>query len=107
MGVCQIIGYIDMKTDVIVILGIMFFLLGMSYLFVRTAIKDWNRKVYVYPETGSEYMPLYRCRMKNPVSGEWFDAIIYKGVNDMKYYVMERREFLGKFIKLSDWKDGR
>ena len=44
--------------------------------------------------------------MKNPTTGEWFDAIIYKGVEDEKFYVRERKDFLDKFVKFIDWKDG-
>ena len=36
---------------------------------------------------------LYRCKLKCPSTGEWFDAITYKGVED-------------KFVKLNDWKNG-
>ena len=51
-------------------------------------------------------MPLYRCRMKCPTSGEWFDAVIYRGLDDGgKYYVRERKDFLDKFVKLIDWKN--
>lgn len=37
---------------------------------IRLKIKEIRSRTYVYPKTGHEYMPLYRCRMKNPVSGE-------------------------------------
>lgn len=33
------------------------------------------------------------CKLKCPSTGEWFDAITYKGVED-------------KFVKLNDWKNG-
>ena len=84
---------------------ILFFIIGL-YLLMKVALKEWKKKVYVYPKTEHLYMPLYRCRMKNPTSGEWFDAIIYKGIEDEKYYVRERKDFLDKFVKLKDWKNG-
>lgn len=36
-------------------------------------------------------MPLYRCRMKNPVSGE--------------LCVREYKDFFDKFVKLLDWEN--
>lgn len=84
---------------------ILFFIIGL-YLLMKVALKEWKKKVYVYPKTEHLYMPLYRCRMKNPTSGEWFDAIIYKGVEDEKFYVRERKDFLDKFVKLKDWENG-
>lgn len=40
------------------------------------------------------------------IIGAWFDAVIYKGVEDEKYYVRERKDFFNKFVKLNDWKNG-
>lgn len=84
---------------------ILFFIIGL-YLLSKVALKERKKKVYVYPKTEHLYMPLYRCRMKNPTSGEWFDAIIYKGIEDEKFYVRERKDFLDKFVKLNDWENG-
>lgn len=97
-----------METERIVflIIVILLFLIGVAYLAIKVSLKEWKKKVYVYPKTGHLYMPLYRCRMKCPTSGEWFDAIIYKGVEDEKFYVRERKDFLDKFVKLKDWKNG-
>lgn len=77
-----------------------------SWYVVRLRLKEIREQLYVYPKNGHQYMPLFRCRMKNPTSGEWFDAIIYKGVEDEKFYVRERKDFLNKFVKLKDWKNG-
>ena len=79
--------------------------IGVWYV-IRLRIKEIRSKTYVYPKTGHEYMPLYRCRMKNPVSGEWFNALIYKGMNDGELYVREYKDFFDKFVKLLDWENG-
>ena len=52
-------------------------------------------------------IPIYRCKLKCPSTGEWFDAIIYKGVEDERYYVRERKDFFDKFVKLKDCKNGK
>lgn len=79
--------------------------LGAWYV-VRLRLKEIKSRLYVYPKNGHQYMPLFRCRLKCPASGEWFDAIIYKGIEDEKFYVRERKDFLDKFVKLKDWKNG-
>ena len=58
-----------------------------------------------YPKTGHKYMPLYRCRMKSPVSGEWLDALIYQGMGNGKLCVREHKDFFDKFVKLLDWEN--
>lgn len=77
-----------------------------AYHTIRIMMKERNERTYVYPKTGHKYMPLYRCKLKCPVNGEWFDAIIYKGVEDEKYYVRERKDFFDKFVKLKDYENG-
>ena len=78
-----------------------------SWYVVRLRLKEIKSRLYVYPKNGHHYEPLFRCRMKCPESGEWFDAIIYKGVEDEKYYVRERKDFLDKFVKLIDWETNK
>lgn len=95
-----------MEVKTIAIIGVLLFLIVGIFIMSKTIVKEWKKRVYVYPKTEHLYMPLYRCRMKNPTSGEWFDAIIYKGVEDEKYYVRERKDFLDKFVKLNDWENG-
>lgn len=80
-------------------------LLGSWYV-VRLRLKEIRNKLYVYPKNGHYYEPLFRCRMKNPTSGEWFDAIIYQNYDTKHLYVRERKDFLDKFVKLKDWEDG-
>ena len=41
--------------------------IGAWYV-IRLRIKEIRSRTYVYPKTGHKYMPLYRCRMKNPVT---------------------------------------
>lgn len=65
-----------------------------------------NSRLYIYPKTEHRYLPIYRCKLKCPSTGEWFDAVIYKGIEDEKYYVRERKDFFNKFVKLKDWENG-
>lgn len=77
-----------------------------AYYTIKIMIKERNERTYVYPKTGHKYMPLYRCRMKNPVSGEWFNALIYQGMENGELYVREYKDFFDKFVKLLDWENG-
>lgn len=96
-----------METWRIIIPIVIFILCALgSWYVVRLRLKEVREQLYVYPKNGHQYMPLFRCRMKCPISGEWFDAIIYKGIEDEKFYVRERKDFLDKFVKLNDWKNG-
>uniref|UniRef100_UPI00402527AE hypothetical protein n=1 Tax=Lachnospira eligens TaxID=39485 RepID=UPI00402527AE len=72
---------------------------------IRLRIKEIRSRTYVYPKTGYKYMPLYRCWMKNPVSGEWFNALIYQGMESGELYVREYEDFFDKFVKLLDWEN--
>ena len=73
---------------------------------VRLMRKEQRDRMYVYPKNGHQYIPLYRCRMKNPVSGEWFNALIYQGMENGELYVREYKDFFDKFVKLLDWENG-
>lgn len=95
-----------METWRIVIPVVIFILCAISvWYIIRLRIKETISKTYVYPKTGHKYMPLYRCRMKNPVSGEWYNALIYQGMENGELYVREYKDFFDKFVKLLDWKN--
>lgn len=95
-----------MTTQIIVFVCALLIIVGAWVLLVYLRNKEVKEKTYIYPKTGQKYMSLFRCRMKVPSTGEWFDAIIYKGVEDEKFYVRERKDFLDKFVKLNDWENG-
>ena len=101
------VGFINMETWRIVIPVVIFILyvIGVWYV-MRLRVKKIRNRTYVYPKTGHKYMPLYRCRMKNPVSGEWFNALIYQGMENGELYVREYKDFFDKFVKLLDWENG-
>ena len=73
---------------------------------IKLKLKKIRGKLYVYPKNGHQYMPLFRCRLKCPASGEWFDALIYQDYESGYLYVRERKDFLDKFVKLKDCNNG-
>ena len=77
-----------------------------AYYTIRIMMKERNERTYVYPKTGHKYMPLYRCKLKCPASGEWFDALIYEDCETEKLYVRDRKDFFDKFVKLTEYNNG-
>lgn len=73
---------------------------------VRLMRKEQRDRMYVYPKNGHRYSPLYRCRMKCPASDEWLDALIYQDCNTKHLYVMDRKDFFDKFVKLTEYNNG-
>ena len=94
-----------METKIILVCLVIFLIIGAWFTF-KLLNKELDSRLYIYPKTENTYLPIYRCKLKCPSTGEWFDAIIYKGVEDKKYYVRERKDFFDKFVKLNDWKNG-
>ena len=88
----------------ILVVGFILYVIGIWYT-MRLRVEEIRSRTYVYPKTGHKYMPLYRCRMKNPVSGEWFNALIYRGMSNGELYVIEYKDFFDKFVKLLDWEN--
>ena len=81
------------------------YLIGIWYV-MRLRRKEIRSIMYVYPKNGHQYLPLYGCRMKCPASGEWIDALVYQDCNTKHLYVMDRKDFLGKFVKLTEYNNG-
>ena len=65
-----------------------------------------NDDLYIYPKTGHKYLCLTKCKLKCPSTGNWYNAVIYEEIEDGNYYVREEKDFLAKFVKLKNWKDG-
>lgn len=87
---------------IILIAALVLCTLGAWYA-VKLKVKKTEDSLYVYPKNGHQYMPLFRCRMKCPASGEWFDALIYQDYNTKHLYVRERKDFFDKFVKLTEY----
>lgn len=72
---------------------------------VKLKWEEIRSKMYVYSKNGHHYLLLFRCRMKCPATGEWFDALIYQDYNTKHLYVRDRKDFFDKFVKLLDWEN--
>lgn len=93
--------------EISVLIGVLLTVAILYYVLLKLLLRGWNNKVYIYPKNGRLYIPLYRCKMKNPINGEWYDAIVYQGVEDEQYYCREKDDFSGKFVKCIDINNGK
>ena len=73
-------------------------LILLVFIATRICLKDFEKRLFIYPKTGNRYVPLYRCKLKSPTTGDWHDAILYKSLEDGTMYVRERQDFFDKFV---------
>lgn len=85
------------------IVGIVYFsliVLGIAWM-CWFLPKDRRRRFWVHLKTENIYRPIRRCRMKNPTTREWVDAVIY--VRGDNIFVREEIDFLQNFEQLGQW----
>lgn len=56
-----------------------------------------------YPHDGI-YRIMNFCRMKNPTTREWVDAVIYRNIRTYEMYVRDKSDFEQKFKVKDKWK---
>lgn len=71
-----------------------------TLILIGVYIYVYKVKVYVHSKTKCIFLLLKDCRLKCPITGDWYDAVIYKRIKDGKYYVMEKNEFFKEFFKI-------
>lgn len=69
------------------------------------ANKLQKKNIYVYPKTKNKYLAKGIVKMKDTLSNEWIDAVLYIGLKDEQYYVRDKRQFFDKFVTLEDWEE--
>lgn len=83
---------------------------GLTVLSFEEFKRDYCEPVYVhkYRETKDEkYQIIGECDSKNHTTGEWYDAIMYKGLYDEEIiFVREKNDFYEEFEVLVEGKDG-
>lgn len=66
---------------------------------------EQKKKIYVYPKTKNKYLVKGIVKMKDTLSLEWVDAVLYISLKSGNYYVREEKQFFDKFITLKDWEE--
>lgn len=64
-----------------------------------------KKNIYVYPKTKNKYLIKGIVKMKDTLSLEWVDAVLYISLKNGNYYVREEKQFFDKFVTLKDWEE--
>lgn len=64
-----------------------------------------KKNIYVYPKTKNKYLIKGIVKMKDTLSLEWVDAVLYISLKNGNYYVREEKQFFDKFVTLKEWED--
>ncbi len=64
-----------------------------------------KKNIYVYPKTKNKYLVKGIVKMKDTLSLEWVDAVLYISLKNGNYYVREEKQFFDKFVTLKEWED--
>lgn len=67
--------------------------------------KSQKSQIYVYPKTKNQYLVKGIVKMKDTLSLEWVDAVLYISLKNGNYYVREEKQFFDKFITLKEWEN--
>lgn len=93
----------DMEIWIMVVIAIIFIVILAGLFF--TALKEREKNVFVFTNTGNRYAAILKCKVKVPTDGSWVDGIIYQQLEDRKMYVREEKDFYSKFVPLKDWEN--
>lgn len=66
---------------------------------------EQKKNIYVYPKTKNKYLVKGIVKMKDTLSLEWVDAVLYISLKNGNYYVREEKQFFDKFITLKEWEE--
>lgn len=92
--------------NIIVSIIILVILILLVRLFYIANFKDRD-SIYVYPKTNNQYIVKGMIKMKDTLSGEWIDAVLYVSLMTGQCYVRDKRQFFDKFVTLKDWENGQ
>lgn len=62
-----------------------------------------KKNIYVYPKTKNKYLIKGIVKMKDTLSLEWVDAVLYISLKTGEIFIRERKDFLKQFITLKEW----
>lgn len=91
-------------SEFIIILVLVVSSIGLVWLLYK-ANELYKKNIYVYPKTKNKYLAKGIVKMKDTLSNEWIDAVLYISLKNGQYYVRDKRQFLDKFVTLEDWEE--
>ena len=91
-------------SEFIIILVLVVASIGLVWLLYK-ANELQKKNIYVYPKTKNKYLVKGIVKMKDTLSNEWIDAVLYISLKNEQYYVRDKRQFLDKFVTLKEWEE--
>lgn len=91
-------------SEIIIVLILIVVSIGLVWLLYK-ANELQKKNIYVYPKTKNKYLVKGIVKMKDTLSLEWVDAVLYISLKNGNYYVREEKQFLDKFVSLKEWEN--
>lgn len=89
-------------SEFVIVLVLIVASIGLVWLLYK-ANELQKKNIYVYPKTKNKYLVKGIVKMKDTLSLEWVDAVLYISLKNGNYYVREEKQFLDKFVTLKEW----
>ncbi|WEY17558.1 hypothetical protein [Kolpuevirus frurule] len=93
---------IKVMSEIIIVLILIVASIGLVWLLYK-ANELQKKNIYVYPKTKNKYLVKGIVKMKDTLSLEWIDAVLYISLKNGNYYAREEKQFFDKFITLKEW----
>lgn len=91
-------------SEFVIVLVLIVVSIGLVWLLYK-ANELQKKNIYVYPKTKNKYLVKGIVKMKDTLSLEWVDAVLYISLKNGNYYVREEKQFLDKFVSLKEWEN--
>lgn len=91
-------------SEFVIVLVLIVASIGLVWLLYK-ANELRKKNIYVYPKTKNKYLVKGIVKMKDTLSLEWVDAVLYISLKNGNYYVREEKQFLDKFVTLKEWEN--
>lgn len=91
----------------ITIIAVLILCIVSTWYMVKLGHEEIRSSIYVYTKSGRHYLPLFKCAMKCPVSGEWFEGIVYQDYETKHVFARYKKDFLNRFVKLKEWENDK
>lgn len=95
-----------MEIQLIIVLIVCIVVLAGLWYLAKDMDKIAKNRTYVYPKNKHRYYIVERAKLKNPTTGEWHDALIYRGLDDGGVYVRDFHDFAERFVPIKEWNNG-
>ena len=89
-------------SELVIALVLIVASIGLIWLLYK-ANEFQKKNIYVYPKTKNKYLVEGIVKMKDTLSLEWVNAVLYISLKNGNCYVREEKQFFDKFITLKEW----